>query len=146
MRGYNVIAVFSPDRKTMLMCKRVKDPYKGLYNMVGGKIERGEDGYKAAYRELCEETGITRSDIRLVHLMDFSYPLCDEYVEVYAGGLKRDVELREEKNPLLWISTDRNFFDMSQFAGEGNIGHIMEHIKLHSSEIFDWEKTDDCDN
>ena len=137
MRGYNVVAVFSPDRRTMLMCKRVKDPYKGLFNMVGGKIESGEDGYAAAYRELFEETGITQEDISLVHLMDFSYPLCDEYVEVYVGGLKREVTLREEKNPLLWISADRNFFDMREFAGEGNIGHIMEHIKLHWTEIFD---------
>lgn len=137
MRGYNVVAVLSPDRRAMLMCKRVKDPYKGLYNMVGGKIERGEDGYTAAYRELHEETGITQADIRLVHLMDFSYPLCDEYVEVYAGGLKREVTLLEEKNPLLWISADSNFFDMTKYAGEGNIGHIMEHIKLHWTEIFD---------
>ena len=137
MQGYNVIAVFSPDKSKMLMCKRVKDPYKGLYNMVGGKIEQGEDGYNAAYRELFEETGITRSDIRLLHLMDFTYPLCDEYVEVYAGGLNHEVTIREEKNPLLWISTYKNFFDMSEFAGEGNIGHIMEHIKLHWTEIFD---------
>lgn len=136
MRGYNVIAVFSPDKSEMLMCRRVKDPYKGLYNMVGGKIEQGEDGYTAAYRELFEETGITKEDIRLVHLMDFSYPLCNEYVEVYAGGLNRGITLCEEKNPLLWISTDKNFFDMSVFAGEGNIGHIMEHIKLHWTEIF----------
>lgn len=137
MQGYNVVAVFSPDRQKMLMCKRQKDPYKGLLNMVGGKIERGEDGYAAAYRELFEETGITQADIRIVHLMDFTYSLCDEYVEVYAGGLKREVALREEKNPLLWISAEGNFFDMTQYAGEGNIGHIMEHIKLHWTEVFD---------
>lgn len=146
MRGYNVIAVFSSDRSRTLMCLRKKEPYKGLYNMVGGKIERGEDGYAAAYRELFEETGITRADIRLVHLMDFSYPLCDEYVEVYAGGLKRDVELREEKNPLYWQSLGCDFFDMTKYAGEGNIGHIMEHVKLHSSEIFDPENKDDRNN
>lgn len=137
MRGYNVIAVFAPDRRTMLMCRRVKDPYKGLYNMVGGKIESGEDGYTAAYRELFEETGITNDDIRLTHLMTFTYPLCDEYVEVYAGGLKCAVTLREEKNPLLWVDVTENFFDMENFAGEGNIGHIMEHVKLHEREIFD---------
>lgn len=137
MQGYNVIAVFSPDKSKMLMCRRIKDPYKGLYNMVGGKIESGEDGYAAAYRELFEETGIAKEDIRIVHLMDFTYPLCDEYVEVYAGGLRREVTLREEKNPLLWISADSNFFDMTLYAGEGNIGHIMEHIKLHQKEIFD---------
>lgn len=137
MRGYNVIAVLSPDRSKMLMCRRVKDPYKGLLNMVGGKIERGEDGYAAAYRELYEETGIDKTDIRLVHLMDFSYPLCGEYVEVYAGGLKRGIPLREEKNPLLWVRVDEDFFDMTKYAGEGNIGHIMEHIKIHETEILD---------
>ena len=137
MQGYNVIAVFSPDESKMLMCKRVKDPYKGLYNMVGGKIEPGEIGYMAAFRELFEESGITEVDIGLVHLMDFSYPLDGCYVEVYAGKLLREVELHEEKNPLLWISVDENFFDMSRFAGEGNIGHIMEHVKLHRDLIFD---------
>lgn len=137
MQGYNVIAVFSPDGSQTLMCRRVKEPYKGLFNMVGGKIEPGEDGLEAAYRELYEETGITREDIRLVHLMDFTYPLCSEYVEVYAGGLKRETELREEKNPLFWQPSGCNFFDMTKYAGEGNIGHIMEHVKLHWREIFD---------
>lgn len=146
MRGYNVIAIFAPDRRTMLMCRRAKDPYKGLLNMVGGKIENGEDGYAAAYRELFEETGITKNDVRLTHLMTFTYPLCNEYVEVYAGGLKRSVTLHEEKNPLLWISTGENFFDMSVFAGEGNIGHIMEHIKIHSNKIFDPENNNDRNN
>ena len=136
MLGLNVIVVFSPDKSQMLMCKRVKDPYKGLYNMVGGKIEQGENGFDAAYRELFEESGITDSDIRLVHLMDFSYPLDGCYVEVYAGRLVHDVELREEKNPLLWMSVDENYFDMGRFAGEGNIGHIMEHVKLHGDLIF----------
>ncbi len=140
MQGYNVIAVFSSDRRKMLMCRRAKDPYKGLCNFVGGKIERGEDGESAAYRELHEETGITREDIRLVHLMDFSYPLDDCCVEVYVGCLRRDVALKEEKNPLFWTDLDHNFFDMTKYAGEGNIGHIMEHIKMHGKEIFTDQK------
>jgi 8-oxo-dGTP diphosphatase len=35
--------VLSPKGDEWLMCKRRKDPYKGLYNLVGGKIEKGED-------------------------------------------------------------------------------------------------------
>mgnify|MGYP002509000193 CR=1 FL=1 len=54
----------------------ILDPYKGLINFVGGKIEPNENGEDAAYRELLEETGITRSDISLVHLMDFTYQPC----------------------------------------------------------------------
>ncbi len=136
MQGYNIIAVFSPDKKTVLMCSRIKEPYKGLFNMVGGKIEPNETGEHAAYRELFEETGITEKNIRLVHLMDFSYPLSDCYVEVYAGWLKNGMEVYGEENPLLWMSADENFFDMTKYAGEGNIGHIMEQIKINSAEIF----------
>ncbi len=60
MKGYNIIAVYSADQKTLLMCRRFHDPYMGLLNFVGGKIEPDEDGMDAAYRELWEETGITR--------------------------------------------------------------------------------------
>lgn len=136
MQGYNLIAVFSPDGERVLMCRRVKDPYKGLLNFVGGKIEPNENGEAAAYRELSEETGIKRGDISLVHLMDFSYPLDPCYVEVYAGQLTRDTEPSGDENPLIWSGMDCNFFDMAQFAGEGNIGHIIEHIKINSDRIF----------
>ena len=73
MQGYNCIMVFSQDNKKILFCKRTKDPYKGLYNLVGGKIEENEDGFEAAYRELKEETGISVNDISLNHMMDFTY-------------------------------------------------------------------------
>lgn len=136
MQGYNLIVVFSADGEKMLICKRIKDTYKNLKNFVGGKIESGENGIDAAYRELFEETGITREDIGLIHLMDFSYPLDPCYVEVYAGQLKRDVQIKGEENPLFWSGLDGNFFDMREYAGEGNIGHIMEHVKLNSDKIF----------
>lgn len=136
MQGYNLIVVFSPDREKMLMCRRRKEPYKGLINFVGGKIEPGESGFDAAYRELYEETGISRRDIELVHLMDFSYPLDPCYVEVYAGQLKRETEPVGDENPLFWSGLDCDFFDMKQYAGEGNIGHIMEHVKLNADRIF----------
>lgn len=136
MQGYNLVAVFSPDGQKMLMCRRIKDPYKGLMNFVGGKIEPNERGEAAAYRELFEETGITQRDITLVHLMDFSYPLDPCYVEVYAGQLRREVSVSGEENPLFWSGLDCDFFDMRQYAGEGNIGHIMEHIKLNRDRIF----------
>lgn len=38
MQGLNVIWVWNPAADKVLMCKRRKDPYKGLYNLVGGKI------------------------------------------------------------------------------------------------------------
>lgn len=132
---FNAIAVFDKDCNQILMCKRRKNPYKGLYNFVGGKIEAGEEGLTAAYRELEEETGIKQGDICLRHLMDFTYHLPSIKLEVYVGRLTGDVAVYGDENDLEWIGLNQNFFDMNQYAGEGNIGHIMEHILL-SKEIL----------
>ncbi|MDE6580577.1 MAG: NUDIX domain-containing protein [Ruminiclostridium sp.] len=136
MQGYNLVAVFSKDCSKMLMCKRLKDPYEGLINMVGGKIEENEDHETAAYRELFEETGITREQIKLTHLMDFTYHLDNCYVEVYVGRLNCEVTVKGDENTLFWSGFDHDFFDMEEYAGEGNIGHIMEHIKLFKEQLL----------
>jgi len=131
MQGLNVIWVFNPAADKVLMCKRRKDPYKGLYNLVGGKIEPDEDGLTAAYRELEEETSIT--NIELHHLMDFTYFLKDACrIEVYVGKLECEVEVRGDENDLVWIDSNEDFFNMTRFAGKGNIGHILEVIKQNS--------------
>ena len=130
MLGLNVIWVFNLSADKVLMCKRHKEPYKGLYNLVGGKIEPNEPGLAAAYRELEEETGIT--GIHLIHLMDFTYYQADSCrVEVYVGSLTEDVTLHGDEKELEWIDLNEDLFDMSRFAGEGNIGHIYEQIKIN---------------
>ena len=136
MQGYNLVAVFNRDCDKMLMCKRLKNPYLGLNNMVGGKIEEGENSEAAAYRELFEETGIMREQIKLTHLMDFTYYLDNCYVEVFVGRLNCEVTVKGDENTLYWSGFDHNFFDMNEYAGEGNIGHIMEHIKLFKEKLL----------
>ena len=136
MQGYNVIAVFNENADKMLMCKRRKDPYKGLSNLVGGKIEKGEEGLRAAYRELREETSITENDIVLSHLMDFTYYFDNCYLEVYVGKLNKYIDVCGDENDLYWSDLDRNFFDPTKYAGEGNIGHIMMHIEMHKKELL----------
>lgn len=130
MQGYNLIAVFHPTEEKVLLCKRLKEPYLGLSNFVGGKIEPNEPSETAAYRELFEETSITRDNVILTHLMTFSYPLDPCYVEVYVGRLKHDVSIYGDENELYWSDLDHNFFDMTRYAGEGNLGHIFEMIKI----------------
>ena len=132
----NIIAVFDKEKEKVLVCRRRKNPYKGLLNFVGGKIEKEEDGLTAAYRE----TGITDADIELTHLMDFNYLVFDNWLEVYFGRLNKDFTVRGEENELLWIDISSDFFDVTQFAGKGNMGHIMELIKEYESDLPDEEK------
>jgi len=61
--------------------------------------------------------------------MNLSYIKWNKELEVYYGILNKDVTLIEEVNKLEWVSIDDNFFDMNKYAGEGNIGHIIEEIK-----------------
>ena len=130
MKKYNVIVIFNKEMNKTLMCKRTKEPYIGMYNLVGGKIEKENDGLNEAYRELVEETNISKNDVELKHFMNIEYVSFNKSLEVYYGILNKEVELVEEVNKLEWVDINDNFFDMTKYAGEGNIGHIIEEIKI----------------
>ena len=130
MKKYNVIVIFNKEMNQTLMCKRTKEPYKGMYNLVGGKIEKENNGLNEAYRELVEETNISLNDVELKHFMNIEYVTFNKSLEVYYGILNKEVELVEEVNKLEWVDINDNFFDMTKYAGEGNIGHIIEKIKI----------------
>ena len=130
MKKYNVVVIFNKELNKTLMCKRTKEPYIGMYNLVGGKIEKENDGLNEAYRELQEETNINKNDVSLKHFMNIEYISFNKSLEVYYGILNKEVQLVEEVNKLEWVDINDNFFDMSKYAGEGNIGHIIEEIKI----------------
>ena len=129
MKKLNLILVYNQDEDKILMCQRAKEPFKGKFNLVGGKVEQNEEELHAAYRELQEETGITEQDISLAHLMNFQYPLNDMELEVFYGKLNKEVKLIEEVNHLQWMDKQENFFDYNKFAGEGNIGHMVRQVE-----------------
>ncbi len=121
----NCIVVFNKDKSEVLFCKRTKEPFKGQYNFVGGKVEKDESSINAAYRELEEETGISAEDIKLYRMMDITYYHLNFVLELYVGRLQEDMELVEEVNPLEWLSIEENFADPDRFAGKQNIAHII---------------------
>lgn len=136
MKKLNVIIVYNKEEDKILMCKREKEPYKGKFNLVGGKVEQDEDELHAAYRELREETGITNKDITLTHIMNFQYKMQDMELEVYAGKLNKSVNLIEELNKLYWIDKNENFFDLEKYAGEGNIGHMVQQVEIYKDKVL----------
>lgn len=135
-RHCNCIVVFDKNKEKLLFCKRAKNPYKGLLNFVGGKVEPEENSENAAYRELFEETGISRRDIKLHRLMDMTYYQQQFVLEMYVGILEYDVLLTEEVNSLEWINITDNFADSNRYAGDKNIAHIVEVAKPRTSTVF----------
>ena len=136
MKKLNVILVYNKEENKIFMCKRKKEPYKGKFNLVGGKVEQNENELHAAYRELREETGITDNDIVLTHIMNFQYKMSDIELEVYTGKLNKNKTLVEEINKLYWIDKNENFFDINKFAGDGNIGHMLQQVEFYKKELF----------
>lgn len=131
MRKLNLIVVFNTDLEKVLFCIRSKEPYKGLYNFVGGKVEKNETNDEAAYRELYEETGISNQDIELDHFMDLNYFKYENNIQVYYGILKHEVTLVEEENKLEWLTINDELLDNSKFGGNYNIPHIIRQIKVY---------------
>ncbi len=131
MRKLNIIVVFNRKQDKVLFCIRAKEPFKGMYNFVGGKVEAGETNDEAAYRELFEETGISSKDIQLDHFMDLNYFKYENNLQVYYGILKHEVDLVEEKNKLEWVIINEELLDNNKFAGNYNIPHIIKQIKVY---------------
>lgn len=136
MKKLNVIMVFNKDKDKILMCERKKDPYKGKLNLVGGKVEENEDELHAAYRELEEETGITKDDIVITRVMDFEYKLSDMELELFAGALNKNIKVVEEINKLVWVDTKEDFFNLEKYAGEGNIGHMLKQVEIYKDKVL----------
>lgn len=131
MRKLNLIVLFNETLNKTLFCIRAKEPYKGMYNFVGGKVEENETNEEAAYRELFEETGISNKDVKLDHFMDLNYFKYENNLQVYYGILKHEVNLVEEKNKLEWVAINDELLDNSKFAGNYNIPHIIRQIKVY---------------
>lgn len=131
IKKVNIVIVYNVDKTHVLMCYRTKDPYRGLYNFVGGKVEDGESDIEAAYRELYEETGIQSDLIDLIHLFNTFYFLDNIELQVFYGFLKAVPQLRSEKHPLHWMKLEgEDFSNDKKFAGQGNIKHMLDIIKI----------------
>ena len=122
MRGLNLIALFNKKGDRVLMCTRKKDPYKGLINFPGGKIELGEDGLTAAYRELEEETGFVPA--RVEHLFTI-YPTpgySNEKIYIYAAEGVREGHVHPDEGEFL----TGEFYPLDEAAAMIRDGRIRD--------------------
>ena len=96
--GVGVVAL--DEDKNIYLVKQYRAPYDEiLLEIPAGKLDKGEEIFSAAKRELSEETGLKTDDIR--HIGDF-YPtvgFCDENLRLFvATGLKQgDVNPDEDE-------------------------------------------------
>lgn len=120
MQAYTLTVVFNKEKTKVLMGFQKK---LGKLNYLGGKIEDDECYMDASYRELLEESGITKSDIKLKlirhEVVTTTTSLGSWDIYVTAGVLLGEMFIEEFKYPLKWVSID----DIETFLnayGHGN--------------------------
>lgn len=68
--------------------------------------------------------------------MTCNYQMSNNELQVYVGKLNKEVKVVEEVNKLYWVDANDDFFNISKYAGEGIIGHIIEQIKLYKEKLL----------
>lgn len=67
--------LFTPDFQKVLLIKKIKPVHhKGLYNGLGGKVEKGESSLQCVVREVTEESGLHTNESDWVNVGKL---LCD---------------------------------------------------------------------
>lgn len=86
------------DEGKIIFVKQYRYPFnEWMYELPAGKLEKGEDPFICATRELTEETGYTSNDISKLGRIYTSPGFCDEILHIYlAENLIEGNHNREE--------------------------------------------------
>ena len=96
------------DRVLLLRGAPTKRIWANQYNGIGGHIERDEDIYSAALREVHEETGLEVDDLRLAGLIniDGDQP-AGILLFVFTATSRSGDPIPSEEGTLEWIARDQ---------------------------------------
>ncbi len=98
--------------KFLLLKRASYQTYPDIWQMVTGKIKRGEKAYESAMRELFEETGLVAEEIYSVPIVNSVYlPASDEIslIPVFVCRVKENskVKISPEHSDFLWASPSK---------------------------------------
>lgn len=141
------------DKDKVLLIKRTKEPWKGMWHFPGGHVDEGELPQDAVVRELREETGLDgeivgnsiecKDFIRLKNPIGmFVYPVLNHYhlsflfhCRVQDTGIKPDENLPSEGivewvNPRLCLGTSR-----AKLSNSAEDAEISPYVRMVLKEM-----------
>lgn len=129
MSHFVVIFLITRDLREVLMLKRLKDPFKGLFNGIGGLVKASETVYQVAYRECCEEIGEENTPVNLTWLVKINLPSAVTLDIFYA--LVDKFKLPDcNEGELKWVKvSDAKQIDNENIAGDGEIPYCLKFIE-----------------
>ncbi len=73
-RPVAAVSALATSGSKVLLVRRSKVPYAGVWSLPGGKIEPGETSREAVIREVLEETSVTVEPVRVIEVSDVFFP------------------------------------------------------------------------
>lgn len=134
MKRYVVILLFNEDMSKILLIKRKKKPYVGLYNGIGGKIEENENVFECSIRETKEEINVILHDPKL--LVTHLYPENEKLTQNSNVELNvlydviKEAEFEEnEEGTFEWLNVEFVLdANNRSIAGYSNVGLFVREI------------------
>ena len=118
---------------SVFLVRRAKDPHAGLWNLPGGKLEKGETLSEACVREFCEETElhVSTSNAQKIYVQEdhgagyeihvFQCQLVGEYAP--------HVDKRElDKYGLYSIGEELDFLDKISHVEEKLLPYLKKYV------------------
>ena len=101
-------AVLVTREESVLLVRRVNEPYRGLWTLPAGFVNGGEDPAEAAVRECLEETGLCVSVTRVYEIVSGrEHPRGADFVIVYqAEFISGVLQANDDADAVEWF--DKN--------------------------------------
>ncbi len=121
---------FVMHKDKILMINRLKPPFTGMWNAIGGHLERGESAEECAVREIKEESGITVKEVKLISTFTWNYD--DEIGYALISLLPNDFD--ESAFPMKTEEGIVDFMPIDWILNEDNFG-VIEDLRVFLKDI-----------
>lgn len=117
-------------QEQLLVLNRLKPPYPGQWNGIGGKVEPGETVVEATKREIREETGIAASAYQLAPAGVIDWFIDGQYINNIYLAVANLKQLPATTYPQQMREGLLNFFPINWLTREDNLGVVADFKRL----------------
>lgn len=139
----NMTLCFIQKDKRVLLGRKTRKIGKGMWNGLGGNVEKDDKSIKdAAKREVLEESGLEVDDLEYCGIIDFKFPETNRVNKVHlftTNNFKGEPTITEEMSEFFWFESSNLPFDEMLEADGHFIPEILRGRKIKAEFNYDLE-------
>ncbi len=108
MKQIHVVAAIIKKDNKILIAKRLKGEFKGLWEFPGGKIEPQENALEALKREIKEELEIDITINKHFMQIEYDYPSFHLIMDCYLCSIHQEIITLHDHEEIKWIDINHH--------------------------------------